>query len=268
MKCCPITSFFNRDNSEKGTSQKSSGSCGGCFSNSNKIKYCVKVCAVSFVVSFATVKIFTKKEVASFINNNPKSIIESIENMYKKEKEKAQAEATKKIPEVVSSIMSNSQLPFIGNPNGKNVVIEFFDYSCGYCKKQAQEINALISKDKDTKVIMVDFPIMSQVSLLAAQVGLHVFEKNKDKFEKYYLEVSTAKSLTNKTIEDIVIKLGFSKQIVSAAQEDKDYRAILEKNYSYAKELSLQGTPALIIKGKLIPGFSDVTEIRRILSSN
>ena len=32
---------------------------------------------------------------------------------------------------------SEGELPIVGNPDAKYTIVEFFDYRCGYCSKQA-----------------------------------------------------------------------------------------------------------------------------------
>ena len=51
----------------------------------------------------------------------------------------------------------------IWNPESKNVIIEFFDYNCSYCKKAHQDILKL-RKKKNVKVIYKNFPILSENS--------------------------------------------------------------------------------------------------------
>ena len=42
-----------------------------------------------------------------------------------------------KVSKEIMSILEKDNLsPVIGNPNGKIVIYEFFDYNCGHCKNQ------------------------------------------------------------------------------------------------------------------------------------
>lgn len=41
-----------------------------------------------------------------------------------------------------------------GNPNGNVAMVEFFDYNCPWCKKDFADVMALISEDKELKVVL------------------------------------------------------------------------------------------------------------------
>jgi protein-disulfide isomerase len=38
------------------------------------------------------------------------------------------------------SVLRDSDIPSLGNPNGNLTVVEFFDYQCPFCKKMAPEL--------------------------------------------------------------------------------------------------------------------------------
>ena len=39
----------------------------------------------------------------------------------------------------------SNQLPVVGNDDAKYTIVEFFDYRCGYCSKQAKDFQKLLS---------------------------------------------------------------------------------------------------------------------------
>ena len=49
------------------------------------------------------------------------------------------------------------------------------------------------------------------------------------------------------------------------AKNDEKVRDVIEKNYGYAKELGLQGTPALIIGGQFVGGMISADQIESML---
>lgn len=260
MKCC---SFFSKDKemSDKAACE-SKANCKQCMKN------CISALVISSIVSVVAVKGFVPKVVSSHIKNNPKEIIESVENMYRNERNKAQEEASKQAPEVAQSIKSDARLPYIGNKNGSKVVIEFFDYACGFCKKQNSELQKLVAKDKDVKVILVDFPIMSPDSMKAAQIGLYIFKTEPSKFEAYYEKIGAAtKPLDANLINSALSAAKVNQSVVSAALKDAIVKEVLESNYANAKKLSLGGTPALIID-KLYSHFVELPEIEKALKAS
>ena len=53
--------------------------------------------------------------------------------------------------------------------------------------------------------------------------------------------------------------------VFEKAKKNKKVRDVIEKNYGYAKELGLQGTPALIINGKFVGGMISADQIESML---
>ena len=55
--------------------------------------------------------------------------------------------------------------PLIGNPDGDVVLVEFFDYNCGYCKRMLEPMQRLVEEDSGLKVVMKEFPILAESSM-------------------------------------------------------------------------------------------------------
>ena len=60
--------------------------------------------------------------------------------------------------------LNTSNGMYSGNLESKNVIIEFFDYNCSYCKKAHQDILKIEQNKKNVKVIYKNFPILSESS--------------------------------------------------------------------------------------------------------
>ncbi len=116
-----------------------------------------------------------KSEIETIIKNyilkNPEILRDAIDELESREKA-AEADAR-------SKILSNSEGPLytspheavVGNPHGKITLVEFFDYNCGYCKKMLPDIARLIKDNPDLRVILRDFPILSDASVDAATIA-------------------------------------------------------------------------------------------------
>ena len=63
--------------------------------------------------------------------------------------------------EIMNTLEKDKMSPIIGNPDGKTVIYEFFDYNCGHCKNQNVIMNELIQANKDIKIILKNFPSQS-----------------------------------------------------------------------------------------------------------
>ena len=62
----------------------------------------------------------------------------------------------------------------LGNPEGAITLVEFFDYNCGYCSRALPDMTALIEANPDLRVVMKEFPILSEGSVEAARISVAV----------------------------------------------------------------------------------------------
>src|SRR4029078_3368696 len=74
----------------------------------------------------------------------------------------------------------------IGNKDGDVTFVEFFDYNCGYCKRAMADLLDLMKAHPKLKVVVNEFPVLSQGSGEAAQVAVAV--RMQDPTGKKYLD--------------------------------------------------------------------------------
>ena len=67
----------------------------------------------------------------------------------------------------------------IGNDDAKNTIIEFMDYFCGYCKKVHVELLQIANERKDTRIIFLQHPVLSESSKLLANMVVAANIQNK-----------------------------------------------------------------------------------------
>ena len=227
------------------------------------VKNLLTTAGISAVVSIVVCCFCSGAMAKKAINKDPKFIVDAINNMYQQEQQKQQEASTKKAPEIAQKIVADSK-SVIGNKNGSKLVVEFFDYNCGHCKRQTVELKKLISKDKDVKIVLVDMPILSANSLTAAQVGVYLAQHYPNKLEGYYNEMAKTQA-DPATIKATLKTLKVDAGVFDKAKKDEKVRDVIEKNYGYAKELGLQGTPALIINGQFVGGMISADQIESML---
>ena len=68
-----------------------------------------------------------------------------------------------------AALQSDPGSPVIGNPGATTVVVEFFDYACPYCKAVEPRLEATIRADKNAKLVLKEFPILTPASMVATR---------------------------------------------------------------------------------------------------
>src|SRR5688500_6422857 len=77
-------------------------------------------------------------------------------------------------------VLRDPEIPATGNINGDITIVEYYDYNCPYCRKIAPEINQVVQDDGKVRLVLKDWPILGEVSVIAARMALAA--KYQDKF--------------------------------------------------------------------------------------
>lgn len=201
---------------------------------------------------------FSKSEIEAIISDyikaHPEEIIASVQEMQARKSK----EETEKIQQNISSkrdeLEKDAASPVVGNPQGDVTVVEFFDYNCGFCKRVQPAVVKLINEDKNVRFVMKEFPILSPMSEAAARIALAVHSIAPEK----YLEVHNAFMAERLTDKDSMLEIIKQKGLdVEAVTKEMDSNAVttqINKTRALADEIGINGTPAFVINGKLIPG--------------
>lgn len=195
--------------------------------------------------------------VRDFIAANPAFIAETMEKYYQAQQQKRQpaGPSEAEVAKAVKSIVADKTNYSLGNPKGKFVIIEFFDYNCGWCKRTNKELAAAVAskEGKNIRWIPIDSPIFGEGSETIARYVLAAGKQGK------YAEMHEAVGAAQGKLDEAkLIELGKglkldTKQLTKDAnsQELKDK---LTANRALATKLGVNGVPMLIVDGKVNPG--------------
>lgn len=196
-----------------------------------------------------------EEAVRQVLEENPDLIM----NAFQKGRAKAQEEQAKKARENVAAsrdkIEKSDKLPFVGNKDGDVVVAEFFDYSCGYCKRAFPDVMKLVEEDKNVKFVFIDFPILGPGSEIAARAALAVHLVKPEKYVDIHRELMEFQGQkTEETVMDLVKKAGLDVNVIKEKMKSSEVSAELQANRELGSEIGISGTPAFIVAGNLVPG--------------
>jgi protein-disulfide isomerase len=145
----------------------------------------------------------------------------------------------------------------LGNKDGDVTFVEFFDYNCGYCKRAMSDMLDLMKSDPKLKVVLKEFPVLSQGSVEAAQVAVAV--RMQDPTGKKYLDFHQ-KLLGGRGAADKARALAVAKEVgLDMAKLEKDMaspeaKATIEENFRLAEAMGMNGTPSYVIGTQVVIG--------------
>ena len=112
--------------------------------------------------------------VRNYLIAHPEVLEEAMNELSKRQ---AAAEAEKNqagVAKNADTIFNSPRGVTLGNKDGDVTFVEFFDYNCGYCKRAMTDMLDLMKSDPKLKVVLKEFPVLSQGSVEAAQVAVAV----------------------------------------------------------------------------------------------
>ncbi|MEQ8965175.1 MAG: DsbA family protein [Azospirillaceae bacterium] len=191
--------------------------------------------------------------VRQYILDNPEIIVEAIEILQSREQEMAADRQRQTIEERGEEIFASTSSPVIGNPDGDVVLVEFFDYNCGYCKRMLEPMQRLVEEDSGLKIVLKEFPILAPSSDVAARAALASREQGM--YEAYHNALMAHRGqLDEAAIFSIAEDLGLDVERLRADMGAPAVTAEIDANLELARALGVRGTPAFLIGDELIPG--------------
>lgn len=141
----------------------------------------------------------------------------------------------------------------IGNPKADVTIVEFFDYTCGYCQVMAPRLQKLVAADSNLRLVFKEFPIRSPVATFASKAAIAARKQGR------YVEFHNALYakggvLTEASILEKAKSVGLDVNRLKKDMESPEVEAIIEANHSLGNALSIRGTPAFIINNQMVPG--------------
>jgi protein-disulfide isomerase len=186
----------------------------------------------------------------------------ALEQTERRDRASAQRTALTQHAEV---LFRTAEDPVKGNPQGTVTVVEFFDVRCGYCKQIEPVVEQLLRRQPDVRLVLKDLPILGPNSLLASRALLAAQRQGK------YAELQEAlMRLREEPAEPLLKreaeKLGLDWARLRREMDDPAISRRLEANTKLAGALRIEGTPALIIGDKLVPGAVDLATLERLVA--
>ncbi len=219
------------------------------------------VCGAPKAASAQSFSDAQRSDIESIVRNyliaHPEVVEEAMNVLSKRQ---AAAEAKKheeSITENADKIFNSPRGVVLGNRDGDVTFVEFFDYNCGYCKRAMADMLDLLKTDSKLKVVLKEFPVLSQGSVEAAQVAVAV--RMQDPAGKKYLDFHQ-KLLGGRGPADKARAMAAAKDAgLDTARIEKDIsnpevKATIAENFKLAEEMGLNGTPSYVIGKQIVVG--------------
>jgi protein-disulfide isomerase len=187
----------------------------------------------------------TQALVKDYILENPEIISEAMANLQKKD-----------VAKRLSSAGGGLTKPFFGAVSGASnadvTMVEFTDYSCGYCRKSVEDVGKLIGEDTALRVVFRELPILSPASRDAARWALAAAKQGKHK--AFHDAMFAAGPPSEATIRAAATTAGIDLAQAEVDAAGADIAAEIDGNLAMMQQIGFNGTPTFVIGDQIIEG--------------
>lgn len=170
--------------------------------------------------------------------------------------------ATTAIASMRDAIFNDPAQVVLGNPDGDVTLVEFFDYNCGYCRSAMPDMATLLAEDPNLRIVLKEFPILSNESIDAARVSVLVADSDADYWAFHEALFTSRGQVDKKVALDAAAALGLSPVSLELDMNTEAVSQTIQTSYEIAKALNITGTPTYIIGNEIIPGAIGLDELR------
>jgi protein-disulfide isomerase len=134
-----------------------------------------------------------------------------------------------------------------GAADGDVVLVQLFDYSCGYCRQSNADVERLLREDPRLKVIWREFPVLGPDSEAAARMSLAAARQGR--FRQFHERMFALGRPTAALLQQAAQQAG-----VQPEPENAEARSELTRNQQMGRTIEAQGTPTFIVGEEVLQG--------------
>lgn len=160
-----------------------------------------------------------------------------------------------------SRLTQDAADPVAGNPAGDVTLVEFYDLRCPYCRHMLPVMDKLLASDKGIRLVLKDIPILGPSSVLGTRALLAA--KRQGGYMKLQAAVMTGPAeITEESLKAEALAVGLDWTKLRHDMDEPAIQAQIDDNLALAKAIDVEGTPAIVLGTKLIPGAMDLPALQ------
>ncbi len=196
-------------------------------------------------------------QVRAYLMENPQVILEAV-NQLEAQQAEAQASQDATLVKVNEEEIFRDGVSWVGgNPDGDITLVEFMDYRCGYCRKAAPEVEALLKEDGNIRYIVKEFPILGPESLEASKFAIATRQVAGDAAYKQVHDalMDYTGRMDARAFRRIAGTLELDADPILERMEDESVLQEIAQNRALAQRLKISGTPTFVLEDEMLRGY-------------
>jgi len=206
--------------------------------------------------------------VRNYLVSHPEVLEEAMAELQKRQTAAETAKHEASISKNADTIFNSPRGVVLGNKDGDVTFVEFFDYNCGYCKRAMTDMMELMKSDPKLKVVLKEFPVLSQGSVEAAQVAVAVRMQTPQKYLDFHQKLLGGRGQADKAHALAVAKeLGLDMARLEKDMASPEAKATIEENFKLAEDMGMNGTPSYVIGKQIVVGAIGLDGLKEKIST-
>ncbi len=208
-----------------------------------------------------------RTEVRSYLMENPEVIMEAIELLQAREAQ-AQEQADFTLVSVNADAIFDDGFSWVGgNPEGDITLVEFLDYRCGYCKRAHDEVAQLLESDGNIRLIVKEFPILGDQSVLASRFAIAVKQVAGDDSYKALHDalMEFNGDVTLPALRRLANTFGLDADAVEARMDSDEVTREIAETRALAQRLQISGTPTFVLHDEMLRGYLPADQMKAMV---
>lgn len=157
----------------------------------------------------------------------------------------------------------------VGNPHGKVTLSEFYDVNCPYCRKASADIDVLLRKSPELRLVLVPFPVLGIPSIQGTRVELAVARlASPEKFYAFHRKLDSMRGVVdgNRALA-AAEAIGLDRAKVLEIANENKLADVMTKHLQLGNALAIAVTPGFVIKGVAILGYPGRKSLAKMIES-
>lgn len=209
-----------------------------------------------------------REEVRAYLMDQPQVIMEAVNQLEARQQQDA-AQADLILVSDNAEELFNDGYSFIGgNPDGDITLVEFLDYRCGYCRKAHTEVAKMLETDGNIRLIVKEFPILGEQSVLASRFAMAVKQIAGDEIYKAVNDalMTLPGEISMPTLARLGKTYGLDMALVEDAMNGPDIADQLAQTKALAQRMRITGTPTFVLQDEMLRGYLPYDQMMLIVN--
>ncbi|MFV2052534.1 DsbA family protein [Aliiroseovarius sp. YM-037] len=208
-----------------------------------------------------------RAEIRTYLLENPEIIMEAVDVLEQRQAD-AQAATDETLVEVNADALYDDGFSYVGgNPDGDITIVEFIDYRCGYCRRAHPEVAELLSSDGNIRLIVKEFPILGEQSVLSSQFAVAVKQLAGGDAYKAVSDALIAfrGDISRDALERLAIDNNLDADAIFDRMSGPEVAAEIQATRELAQRLQISGTPTFVLAGQMLRGYLPLEGMQEIV---